>query len=129
MTTSPISESASPSALLAAARDLVQRPRSGTVGLWPRAAAFLARRALEEALDRLWLIRAPGLERASARAQLACLPDYLGDPALAWEVVFTWSALSSACHHHAYELAPTAAELQRRIDAVSRLVERLGANV
>jgi hypothetical protein len=65
------------------------------------------------------------LERASARAQLACLPDYLGDSGLAVEIVFTWSALSNACHHHAYELAPTAAELERRIDAVDRLVAKL----
>jgi hypothetical protein len=95
MTPMSASESTSPSALLAEARNLVERPTSGTVGLWPRAAAFLARRALEEALDRLWSSRAPGLERASARAQLACLPEYLGDPALGWEIVFTWSALSS----------------------------------
>jgi hypothetical protein len=118
----------SPSALLVEARNLVERPTSGTVGLWPRAGALLARRALEEGLDRLWLRRAPGLERASARAQLACLPDYLGDPALAWDIVFTWGALSTACHHHAYELAPTAAELERRLNAVSRLVASLEAS-
>lgn len=116
----------SPSALVDAARDLVRRPTTGTAGLWPRAAALLARQALEEALDDLWSKRAPGLERANGRAQLLCLPEYLGDPKLAWEIVFTWSALSNACHHHAYELAPTAAELERRIDAVSRLVEKLG---
>lgn len=34
-------------------------------------------------------------------------------------------ALSDACHHHAYELAPTAAELGRRLDAVDRLVKKL----
>jgi len=117
--------SPSPSALVAAARDLVRRPTAGTAGLWPRAAALLARRALEEALDELWSKRAPGLERATARAQLVCLPEYLGDRALAGEVVFTWSALSDACHHHLYELAPTAAELGRRLDAVDRLVEKL----
>ena len=125
MTSMRTSESTSPSAPLAEARNLVERPTSGTVGLWPRAAALLTRRALEEALDRLWLRRAPGLERASARAQLACLPEYLGDAALAWEIVFTWSALSNACHHHAYELAPTAAELGQRLDAVSRLIKTL----
>jgi hypothetical protein len=76
-------------------------------------------------MDHLWTTRAPGLERASARAQLACLPEYLGDPRLAWELVFTWSALSNDCHQHAYELAPTASELERRLDAVSRLVDRL----
>ena len=54
-----------------------------------------------------------------------CLPEYLGDRGLAGEIVFTWSALSDACHHHAYELAPTAAELDRRLDAVERLIEKL----
>ena len=117
----------SPSRLVDAARDLVRRPTAGTAGLWPRAAALLARRALEEALDDLWSRRAPGLERASARAQLACLPDYLGDRGLAWDIVFTWSALSNACHHHAYELGPTAAELERRLAAVDRLIEKLGS--
>jgi hypothetical protein len=125
MTSVPTTESTSPSALLAEARNLVKRQTAGTVGLWPRAAALLARRALEEGLDRLWLRRAPGLERASARAQLACLPQYLGDAGLAWEIVFTWNALSGACHQHAYELAPTAAELERRLDAVSRLIKKL----
>lgn len=86
---------------------------------------MLARRALEEALHDLWLARAPGLELASARAQLSCLPDYLGDPGLAAEIVFTWSALSGVCHHHAYELASTAPEIERRLDAVDRLVSKL----
>ena len=65
------------------------------------------------------------MERASARAQLACLPDYLGDRGLAWEIVYTWGELSNACHHHAYELALTAEELDRRLDVVARLVSRL----
>jgi hypothetical protein len=65
------------------------------------------------------------LERASARAQLSCLPDYLRDPGLAQDIVFTWSALSRACHQHAYELAPTANELERRLDVVTRLIDRL----
>ena len=30
----------------------------------------------------------------------------------------TWGALSRACHHHPYELAPTAAELARWIEVV-----------
>lgn len=125
MTAAPATGSPSPSALVAAARDLVRRPTAGTAGLWPRAAALLARRALEEALDELWSKRAPGLERATARAQLVCLPEYLGDRGLAGEIVFTWSALSDACHHHVYELAPTATELERRLDAVDRLIKKL----
>ncbi|MCA1689618.1 MAG: hypothetical protein LC720_04000 [Actinobacteria bacterium] len=39
--------------------------------------------------------------------------------------MFTWGELSAACHHHAYELALTAEELERRLDVVDRLVSRL----
>ena len=56
------------------------------------------------------------------RAQLACLPDYLADRSLAADVAFTWGTLSEACHHHAYDLGPTASELEGWLDAVQRLV-------
>jgi hypothetical protein len=114
-----------PEQLLAAARELVRRPDAALVGLWPRAAALAARRALEDALDQLWAVRAPGLERASARAQLACLPQYLRPPGLAGEVAYTWTALSAACHHHAYDLGPTATELEARFDVVERFLARV----
>lgn len=114
-----------PAALLAAARALVHRPDPASAGLWPRAAALAARRALEETLDRLWAVRAPGLQEASAAAQLACLPAHLGDAALAGDTAFAWSALSSACHHHDYELTPTAEELETRFAVVERLIARV----
>lgn len=117
--------STSPRALLDDARDLVERTGAGPVGLWPRAAALLGRRAIEEALDRLWAKRAPGMERASARAQLACLPDYVSDRTLAADVAYAWASLSSACHYHTYELAPTAGELQRRFAVADRLIEHV----
>jgi hypothetical protein len=116
---------ASPSDLLARARELIERPDSELVGLWPRAGALLARRALEETLDVLWAKKAPGLAGASARAQLMCLPSYLGkDADLAADVVYTWNALSEACHHHPYEVGPTAAELHTHLDTVHRFIER-----
>jgi hypothetical protein len=114
--------SASSDTLLRASRAMVESPGRATAGMWPRAAALLARQALEGALDDHWQQRAPGLENASMRAQLACLPDYLGDRRLAADVAFTWGALSGACHHHAYELAPTAPELEGWIESVERLV-------
>lgn len=117
--------STSPRALLDDARDLVERTGAGPVGVWPRAAALLGRRAIEEALDRLWAKRAPGMERASARAQLACLPDYVSDRTLAADVAYAWASLSSACHHRTYELAPTAGELQRRFAVADRLIEHV----
>lgn len=117
--------STNPRALLDDARDLVERTGAGPVGVWPRAAALLGRRAIEEALDRLWARRAPGMERASARAQLACLPDYVSDRTLAADVAFAWASLSRGCHHHSYELAPTATELQSRLAVVDRLIHHL----
>jgi hypothetical protein len=116
-----------PDVTLAAARWMLTVPTASTAGMWPRAAAHLTRRALEEGLDELWRARAPGVERASARAQLAVLPEVLRDPDLAAETAYTWSALSAACHHHAYELAPTAAELEAHMAAVDRLLDRIAA--
>ncbi len=115
-----------PAVLLAEARALVDRPASaGLVGLWPRAAALCARRALEQALDQLWRTRAPGLERASVRAQLISLRAYLNDAELAGDTAFTYAVLSDACHHHDYELTPTAAELHTRFAVVDRLIARV----
>src|SRR5688572_6750590 len=111
-----------PQTLLGHARDLLQRADPMTAGIWPRATALLTRQALEGALDDLWLKRAPGLERCSARAQLLCLPGFLGSDAdLARRVSYTWAGLSRACHHHAYEFPPTASELMSWIETVERL--------
>lgn len=111
-----------PAQLLAEARALVDR---GPVGVWPRAAALCARRALEEALDQLWRTRAAGLEAASTRAQLIALRGYLGDADLAGDVAFTYAVLSDACHHHDYELTPTAPELHARFAVLDRLIARV----
>jgi hypothetical protein len=58
--------------------------------------------------------------------QLACLPHYLQPRDLADDVAYTWAVLSDACHHHAYEVGPTAEELRVRLDVVGRLLERVG---
>lgn len=111
--------------LIRAARELITRPDIGPAGVWPRAAAFLARQALEEALDELWLGNMPGVEMASRASQLACLSYASADRELADGVRIAWSALSRACHHHPYELAPTAGELDHWITQVERLVTTL----
>ena len=113
-------------AMLAVARDLLERPNPYTAGIWPRASALLIRHALEATLDDLWRRRAPGLERCSMRAQLLCLPAYLpADLDLAARTSFAWAGLSRASHHHAYELPPAAVELSTWIDVVERLAGRL----
>lgn len=114
-----------PAVLTAQARDLIARPDAGPAGVWPRAAAFLARQALEDALDRTWRRLLPGMDRASRASQLACLAFASPDPELAWAVRSAWHWLSRACHHHQYELAPTAPELDHWISQVEMLVDRL----
>ena len=109
---------------LAAARDLLTRPDPGTTGLWPRAAAFLGRQALEDAMSWCWMSRAPGLEDCSKRAQLLCLPEFLEDEDLAGSAAHVYGRLSLACHHHPYELSPTASELSAWLDEVDRILAK-----
>lgn len=115
--------SLSQSTLITVARDLLERADPMTAGIWPRATALLARQALENALDDLWHVRAPGVEHCSLRAQLLCLPFYLpGDEELAEHVYYAWTGLSRACHQHAYELSPTFSELIGWLATVEQLV-------
>jgi hypothetical protein len=93
-----------------------------TAGLWPRAAALLGRQALEGALEDLWQRKGIDLAWCPGRIQLLCLPTYLGDACLAARAAHSWSALSHACHHRTYDLAPTATELMAWLDAVAALV-------
>ncbi len=111
--------------LLDAARMVVNRPDPDLDGVWPRAAAFLARQALEDALDQLWDRNLPGMRYANRASQLACLGYASPDAELTDGIRVAWHALSRACHHHQYELAPTAAELEMWIGNVERLVDRL----
>ena len=97
----------------------------GPSGVWPRAAALLARQALEDALDRLWAAVSPAMEQAGRRTQLICLSLFLEDEALIADVRAVWSSLSRACHHHHYELAPTAPELEGWIQQTEHLLTAL----
>lgn len=114
--------------LLALSRGLLSRPDAATAGLWPRASALLARQALEAALDEYWSLRGVGLDACPTKAQLICLTEYLDDVELAAGVRSCWAALSDVCHHHAYELAPTVAELSVLLDVVDAFVGRTEAD-
>ena len=103
------------------ARFMIEEQNSGLIGIWPRAAAILGRQALEIALDQLWSYAAPGVENAPVRAQLTCLTEYI-DARLASRVRYTWHGLSAACHHHLYELPPTASELEGWLADVEALI-------
>jgi hypothetical protein len=110
-------------ALVSAARDLVKDDDASTAGLWPRAAALLARQGLELAMTRLWQVTAPGLERTSTRCQLLCVGDMLNDRKLGGRATLTWHSLTNACHHRVYELPPTAGELNDALETVWDLAE------
>ena len=107
-----------PADLLAEARALVERRDGATAGLWPRAAAALTRQALELALRDLWRARAPGVKPLTLRAQLLCLGEYARSEQAAATAQHAWVALSRACHHHPYEVEPSADELRYWIDVV-----------
>jgi hypothetical protein len=61
------------------ARQLLDSRSDATAGLWPRACAFLARQALEAAVDEIWAARpsTSGMTKCKMRSQLICLPAYL----------------------------------------------------
>lgn len=110
--------------LLDDADDLLASGLPATQGLWPRAAAFLIRLALEQAIDNFWTAKARQMRECSRHAQLICLRSYL-DKATAGRVTELWESLSGACHYHTYELAPTAAELRSWHNEAKELVAAL----
>jgi hypothetical protein len=113
-----------PRELLSLAGRLVGQADPHTAGLWPRAAALLGCRAVEVAAQRLWSRSKVDLHGCSMRVQLVCLRLYLGDPDLAFRASHAWAALRRACHHHPYELAPTAGELRGWLSVVGELVQK-----
>lgn len=109
--------------LVTLARAMLAGGGGVSVGRWSRATALLTRQALEAALDELWATRSPGIADCSTRAQLLCLPLYVGgDVKLAERTAWTWWALTQACHFHPYELVPTVGELDTWLGTVTELV-------
>jgi hypothetical protein len=113
-----------PQDLLAEADRLLTTVVPGTRGRWPRACAWLIRLALEQSLDDFWTTRLPEAAECGMRPQLLLLPRYVG-PALAGQARDAWLGLARATHRHAYDLAPTVAELRRWHDLVAGIVAGL----
>jgi hypothetical protein len=111
-----------PQATLAAAQRLLDRQDAKTAGIWPRAAALLARQALEQGLEEYWRSRGVALDTLATRPQLICLPRYLGNKDLAGRAAHTWSSLTRACHHHPYDLPPGHAELGNWLASVGDIL-------
>ncbi len=119
-----MSDPDTPAALLEAARHLCQRADAETAGLWPRAAALLARQAIETALVAYWENRGlPAVIDCPMRTQLLCLAELTGSEP-AGTVAASWGSLTGACHIHGYDLAPTANELLGWIEAVEEFCRR-----
>jgi hypothetical protein len=95
--------------------DLAAVPR-GT-----RIAAFLIRQALEVEIEAYCeQLVAPMAFPVRMRSRLAVL-HVLDTTDFHRTAEYAWNALSRACHHHAYELAPTAFELEHLYSKVAGL--------
>lgn len=116
-----------PKELADAAERVLVDPGDVLFGCWARASALLARQSLETALDLLWQTRAPIVAHCSMTAQLLVLSSYLRNRDAARDASYAWSALSRACHHHAYELPPTASELRSLIKLTRRVAAAIEA--
>jgi hypothetical protein len=129
----PAPLSITPEGLLDSADQLLTSHVPGLGVLWPRVCALLIRLALERSLDQYWARVLPAGAECGMRQQLLILPQFAGGslatgaPDAASLAREAWLGLAGAAHHHAYELAPTAAELRSWHTAVSQLVVLLAA--
>lgn len=105
-------------ALLGQAQRVINEPRRD--GLSSRIAAFLARQALELIVDERCTDLGAPAAWASMRTKLAVLRSLDAEEA-ADSAAIAWNRLSSACHVHAFELQPSAAEVQHLCAVVASL--------
>lgn len=90
-------------------------------GQQTRLAAFLGRQALEDIVDSMCAKENRSLRHpVTMRSRLTALRMIYG-PEIARAAEVAWIGLSGACHHHAYELAPTVTEMGHLIDIVATL--------
>jgi hypothetical protein len=93
----------------------------------PRVACWIARRGLEALVEELLTSKSVDVGTGNMRSQLICVADrYAEQPWLVATVTTAWDQLSLACHHHAYELAPTSHEAREVVNSLHSLVGSLG---
>ncbi len=115
-----------PSELIKVAAELLEKPVEDP-GIAERAAALLARQALEEltavALNRF------GIDATTVdfTSQLICLQGTMADSDLATETAAVWGTLSTVVHHDGLELSPTESEVKEMIGRARSVVGRLEA--
>lgn len=106
--------------LLARAHALLASPDGAAVGNSARLAAFLARQAVEDLIDaRCAALTGVQAVVGTARAKLAVLKSLDTTPA-GPALIDAWHQLTGFCHHHAYQLSPTVAEVRAQCAAVER---------
>jgi len=100
--------------------DEVLDGRVTLAGRGPRTAAVLARLAFEDWLDEQSTWLPAGQDRPTTNSKLVVLSALRGAE-VGGHARRVWHTLSRACHHHAYELQPLAAEIKRLVAAVRQL--------
>lgn len=106
--------------LLARAEALLDSPDRAAVGNSARLAAFLGRQAVEELIDaRCAELTGLQVVVGTAKAKLAVLKSLDKTPA-GPVLIDAWHQLAGFCHHHAYQLSPTVAEVRAQCAAVER---------
>jgi hypothetical protein len=106
--------------LLARAGALLDSPDRTALGNSARLAAFLARQAVEDLIDaRCALLCGVQVVVGTAKAKLAVLKSLDTTPA-GGVLIGAWHHLTGFCHHHAYQLSPTVAEVRAQCAAVER---------
>lgn len=106
--------------LLARAGALLDSPDRAAVGNSARLAAFLARQAVEDLINaRCAALTGVHVVVGTARAKLAVIKSLDTTPA-GVALVDAWHQLTSFCHHHAYALSPTVAEVRAQCTTVQR---------
>jgi hypothetical protein len=88
-----------------------------------RIAAFLIRQALEEEVSARCAHLVARIDHPVRMRSRLLVLRALDQSGTAAKAEYAWNALSRACHHHAYELAPTASELQHLLRVVTQLVD------
>lgn len=106
--------------------DLAQRLADGTAQVpgpaGPRAACLVGRQALELVIVDLLAAHQLRPRGGSTRSHLICLAEaYRDHDEVSFRASSAWAQLSTACHHHAYELAPTTGEARRLVEELQWL--------
>lgn len=115
----------SPRDLLDGAEHLLKGGVQLEVGPVERAAALLARQALEMCMSTRLVPFGLDPTRANFRAQLLCLQGTMGNKDLARETAALWSSLSTLVHHLGYEMGPTSNDVAALIRRTLRITSDL----